>query len=520
MSSPQPKERSHGHHELGPARHRRPSDAVYDEARSAWNLAADLRPAAVATATSAEQVAAVVRHAGAQGLRVVPQGTGHLAGGLGDISDAILLKTALGHEIVVDPDAGSVRVGAGAVWQQVLDALAPHGLAALSGSSHDVGVIGYTVGGGLSWFARCKGLASDHVTAIDVVTADGELVRATADDEPDLFWALRGGGGNFGVVTAIEFAVFPVPEPGRRASRSGTASTRRRSSRRGSRSRAGAPATVTTSARILQLPPLPDIPEPLRARPLVAIDGAALGGVAEAEELLAPLRAIAEPIMDTWGGDSRRGADRRSTWTRQGPCRGSATTRCSDRSRDEALDAFLAAIGPGTGSPLLSAELRHVSGCGSHGGDRGGRRTPGCRLHAVRRRRIDGSGARARDRGAARPDGRSAVARGARDASSSTSPSAAALPSRGTTPRPTRGCRRSARPTTRTSASSGTSGSRRLLGEAPAADPLGLHQHDLLGGRNDHLGIRHEVDLGVAPGVVDAVEDHAHRVQARAVLVA
>ena len=338
----------------------RPEDPSYDEARRAWNLAADLRPAAVAVATSPEQVAAVVRHAAGEGLRVVPQGTGHLAASLGDLSDAVILRTALPRHVVVNTAAQTARVSAGTVWQEVLDALAPHGLAPLSGSSHDVGVVGYTLGGGVSWLARAKGLAADHVTAIDVVTADGELVHATADSEPDLFWALRGGGGNFGVVTSIEFRVFPIPElAGGIAIWDGAhadailgawqAYTRT------------APESVTSCGRILELPPLPDIPEPLRARPLVSIDGAALGGLEEADELLAPLRAIADPIMDTWAMMPASGMATIHMDPPE-PVPGIGHHAVLDDFPQEAVDALLRTAGPGTDSPLLSVEVRHVGG--------------------------------------------------------------------------------------------------------------------------------------------------------------
>jgi len=337
-----------------------PADPGYDDARRVWNLAADLRPAAVAVATSPEQVAAVVRHAADRGLRVVPIGTGHLAASHGDVSDAILLRTDLPHEVVVDASAQTARVNAGTVWQEVLDALAPHGLAPLSGSSHDVGVVGYTLGGGVSWLARAKGLAADHVTAIDVVTADGELVHATPDSEPDLFWALRGGGGNFGVVTSIEFRAFPIPElaggiaiwDGAHAA--AIMSTWQEYTR-------GAPETVTSCARIMELPPLPDIPEPLRQRPLITIDGAAIGGIEEADELLAPLRAIADPIMDTWAMMPASGMATIHMDPPQ-PVPGLGHHVVLDDFPQDAIGALLDAAGPGTNSPLLSVEVRHVGG--------------------------------------------------------------------------------------------------------------------------------------------------------------
>ena len=114
--------------------------------------------------------------------------------------------------VEIDAEAQTARVQAGTLWLEVTEASTPHGLFPLSGSSPDVGVVGYTLGGGLSWLARKHGLAANQVTAIELVTPDGRLVRATADEHTDLFWALRGGGGNFGIVTAMEFRLFPYGE--------------------------------------------------------------------------------------------------------------------------------------------------------------------------------------------------------------------------------------------------------------------------------------------------------------------
>ena len=128
--------------------------------------------------------------------------------------------------VTIDPDNRIARAEAGAIWIEVVEAAAEHGLAALAGSSPDVGVVGYTLGGGLSWLARKHGIGANQVTAIEVVTASGDVVRTDWANEPDLFWALRGGGGSFGIVTAIEFNLFPISEQSTRAS-SGTRSTAR-----------------------------------------------------------------------------------------------------------------------------------------------------------------------------------------------------------------------------------------------------------------------------------------------------
>ena len=188
------------------------ADPGWDEARQAWNMAVDQRPAAVAVPESAQDVAEAVRFARERGLRVAAQGTGHNAGPLGDLADTVLIKTHAMRGLVIDPAARIARAEAGVIWQQVTDAAAEHGLAGLAGSSPDVGVVGYTLGGGMSWLGRTYGLSANNVEAFELVTADGRLVRADAEHEPDLFWALRGGGGSFAVVTAVELRLFPVTE--------------------------------------------------------------------------------------------------------------------------------------------------------------------------------------------------------------------------------------------------------------------------------------------------------------------
>ena len=189
-----------------------PGDPRWDEARSGFNLLLDQHPAAVAYPADARDVAAAVAYAQCAGVRVAPQATAHNQGPLGGMEDTLLLNVSGLQDVRVDPGSRRVRVGAGVKWDRVAPRLSAHGLAGLHGSSPDVGIAGYSLGGGMGWLARKHGLQCNAVTALELVTADGELVRADAENHADLFWALRGGGGNFGVVTAIEFAVHPVDE--------------------------------------------------------------------------------------------------------------------------------------------------------------------------------------------------------------------------------------------------------------------------------------------------------------------
>jgi FAD/FMN-containing dehydrogenase len=189
-----------------------PGDADWDVARSGFNLLGDQHPEAVAFPVDASDVAAAVTYARRTGMRVAPQATGHNQDPLGELDGTLLLNVSRMQEVRVDPGARQVRVGAGVKWDRVAPRLSAHGLAGLHGSSPDVGIAGYSLGGGMGWLARKHGLQTNAVTALELVTAEGDFVRADHEHHADLFWALRGGGGNFGVVTAIEFAVHPVDE--------------------------------------------------------------------------------------------------------------------------------------------------------------------------------------------------------------------------------------------------------------------------------------------------------------------
>jgi FAD/FMN-containing dehydrogenase len=337
-----------------------PGAPGYDDARRAWNLAVDQRPAAIIEARSAEEVAAAVAHARAHGLQVAAQSTGHLAAALPDLDRTLLLRTCIGG-VEVDPAARRARVGAGAIWQDVIDAVAPHGLAALSGSAPDVGVVGYTLAGGVSWLGREHGLAANHVHAIEVVTADGRLVRCDAEHEADLFWALRGGAGSFGVVTAIEIALLEItevvagmtiwPAPQARTVLEAWASWART-----------APERATTAFRLLRLPPLPEIPEPLRDTPIVVVDGCVTGAdEAAAAALLAPVRAAGTPLMDTWAAMPPAGLPQIHMDPPE-PVPGIGDGILLEDLDAAAIDAFLAVGDPETVRPLLLAELRQLGG--------------------------------------------------------------------------------------------------------------------------------------------------------------
>jgi hypothetical protein len=337
-----------------------PSDPDWDQRRQAWNLAADQRPSAVAFVESAADVAEVVRFAARHGLGVAGQGTGHGAVAMGPLEEAILVKTERMRGVEVDAEARTARLEAGALALELGEAAQESGLCFLPGSSPDVGVTGYTLGGGLSWLGRRHGFACNRVTAIELVTADSEPRRVDADDDPDLFWALRGGGGGYAVVTGLELALLPISEvyAGALVLPAELGADAVRAYRDWA---AAVPDEVTSIVRFLRPPPLPDVPEPLRDRPLLTLGAACIGGREEGERTIAPLREIAEPIMDTFDQIPATGLSRIHMDPEQ-PVPALGHHELIGELPDEAIDAFAAAAGPEAGSPLLVAELRQLGG--------------------------------------------------------------------------------------------------------------------------------------------------------------
>ncbi len=336
-----------------------PHDPSWDEARLAWNRAADQQPAAVALPETARDVSAVVRWARARGLRVAPQGTGHNAIPLGSLAHTVLLKTERMRGVSVDIRKRRARVDAGVLWGEVTHVASAHGLAALAGSSADVGVVGYTLGGGLSWLGRRHGLASNSVAAVELVNADGEVIRADADQQADLFWALRGGGGSFGVVTALEFELYPIADvyagilffPLERGAEVLRAWRRWVDQ---------VPDEVTSVGRFLQFPPLPQIPEPLRGGSFAVVEAVSMLGRDASDELLRPLRELG-PQLDTFATTPVRELEHLHMDPKE-PVPGATDGIVLADLTDAAIDALVETAGPGARSPLLSLELRHLGG--------------------------------------------------------------------------------------------------------------------------------------------------------------
>ncbi|WP_406832850.1 FAD-binding oxidoreductase [Pedococcus sp. KACC 23699] len=338
-----------------------PGDPGYDAARLPWNVALDQRPAAVAVPRTVAEVQEVVRAAVAADLRIAPQSTGHNAGPLvaQGLDDVIVLKTSAMTGVHIDPQRRVARVEGGALWLHATEPVGDHGLAALHGSSPDVGIAGYSLGGGIGWYARKLGLATNSLLAVELVTADGQHVRADATQNPELFWALRGGGGSFGVVTALEFRLYDIP-----TAYAGMlvwdAAQAEPVLRRWVEWSAGAPDEVTTAFRLLKLPPLPEIPAPLRGRRVVVVDGAVLAPDAQSRAVLADLRALA-PEIDTFDRVPSRSLVRLHM-DPEGPTPAVSDSTMLTGLPDAGIDALLAEAGPGSTSSLLATELRQLGG--------------------------------------------------------------------------------------------------------------------------------------------------------------
>ncbi len=331
----------------------------WDAATQAFNLTVVQRPAFVALPADVEDVIEIVDFARANGMQVAAQRTGHNAEPLGAQDDVILVKTDNLKGVEVDIGRRVARVGAGSKWADVVPPASDLGFAALHGSTPDVSVAGYSLGGGVGWYARKLGLSANSIAAIELVTAGGRLRRVDADTDADLFWALRGGGGNFGVVTALEVELYAIPDiyagvlffPWERSSEVLHSWLEWTDS---------VPDEVTSVGRILQFPPLEEIPELLRGGRFAIVEAVYMGDEASGSDLLKPLRDLG-PAMDTFAmvapadiGELHMDPPQPVPYTGEGQMLG--------RLDGEAIDRFVAAAGPGSGSALVSAEIRHVGG--------------------------------------------------------------------------------------------------------------------------------------------------------------
>jgi FAD binding domain/Berberine and berberine like len=336
----------------------RPGDEGYDRAVSTWNAGVQLRPAAVLSARTAADVVAAV---GWAALRKVPVGahaTGH--GAVANADGALLINTSQLNTVAVDAQARTATVGAGKRMAALTAAVAPHGLATLQGSSGSVSVAGFVSGGGLAVLSRTYGLAADHVRSIDIVTADGTLHTVTADHQPDLFWALRGGKGNFGVITALSLSLVPLTSfygggiffDGAHASAVLHAYQRWIASHT---------ERTSSSVALLRLPPDPDIPDALRGRFVVHVRMAHIGDHDEGARLAADIRGAAPVLLDMTAKMPVTAMDAVHQ-DPPGPMPTYEQGCLLDELTPDTIEAILARTAAMPDSPLILVEIRHLGG--------------------------------------------------------------------------------------------------------------------------------------------------------------
>ncbi len=341
-----------------------PGDPAYDALVSPWNLAIPVRPAAVLAARTAQDVVEAVSFANRHDLRVAPQATGH--GPMAELTRELLVVTKDLDECVVHPE-GWARVGAGVKWIRVVEAAAPHGLAPLSGSITDVGVVGYTTGGGLGPMARTYGLAIDRVRAIEVVTGDGVLRRATPTEHPELFFGLRGGKGMLGIVTAIEFDLVRQPTfyGGSLWFDGADAAT---VIERWLHWSEDLPELATTSIALFQLPAMPGVPLELADRLTLSVRYVWTADPEEGERRFAEIRDSAPILLDDVALKPYTAIDSVHTDPLDPTPAFEGAAVLTDFPA-EAVDALLELTGPGSASPQVLVEVRQLGGAFTRQGE-------------------------------------------------------------------------------------------------------------------------------------------------------
>jgi len=341
-----------------------PDDDGFEAAWQPWTISTIHQPALIVIAETATDIVDAVSFASDFELPVSVQATGH--GVQTPNIGGIHINTSRMTGVSVDAEKQTARIEAGAKWSHVLPEAQKHGLATLSGSTTDVGVVGYTLGGGTGWMARKYGFAADHVISMDIVTANGELIRVSADSYPDLFWSMRGGGGNFGVVTAMEFRLFPHADffggsifyPLAKAREVFAAYSEWIET---------LPDDVTTAISIFRFPPLPFLPEPLQSEDVVRISAVAICD--NGEELIAPIRSITTPLVDGFARMPFSMIDLVSADPID-PMPIMTASMTFDEIDPDCFEEMMRLAGPGASTPLLAFELRFIRGAAEKAGKR------------------------------------------------------------------------------------------------------------------------------------------------------
>jgi FAD/FMN-containing dehydrogenase len=334
-----------------------PGDKGYDDETAGYQTIAKRAPQVVVGATGQDDVRSAVAFAVARSLPVAVQGTGH---GLAPMEGGLLITTRRMTGVSIDAEARTARIEAGATWAQVVELASPYGLAPLSGSAPGVCAVSYLLGGGLGIMARQYGYGADHVLAINVVTADGALRHVTAEEDPDLFWALRGGQGNFGVATDVEVELMPVEKiyGGGLFFDAAQAEDVINTWQQWCDT---VPEEMTSSLAMVPFPDIPVLPPPLRGKHVVHIRIAYIGDAESGEKLIKPLRAIGPTIME---------GVREMPYSDSGtisndptdPAPYIASNAMLSGLDETAVSALLDVAGPGRSAVPLIAEFRQLGG--------------------------------------------------------------------------------------------------------------------------------------------------------------
>ena len=279
----------------------RPGDEQYDGARAIWNAAHDKRPALVIRCTGTADVVAAVEFARSQGLPVAVRGGAHSIAGFSTCDDGVVIDLSPMTAVMVDPERRRAVAQGGATWADFDHETQAFGLAATGGLVSSTGLGGFTLGGGIGWLMRRHGLALDSLVGAEVVTADGRLLHASAQEHPDLFWALRGGGGNFGVVTSLEYTLHPVGPTVLGGLLFFPAESAKDVVTGWRQLTASMPDELTSLVNLATAPPVPFLPESVHGKPIVVVAAVHCGALDTAEQDVAPLRTLAQPIFDHLG---------------------------------------------------------------------------------------------------------------------------------------------------------------------------------------------------------------------------
>jgi FAD/FMN-containing dehydrogenase len=339
----------------------RPGDPDYDQARAVWNGAHDRHPALIIRCAGTADVVRAVEFARSEGLEVAVRGGAHSIAGFSTSDGGVVIDTSPMQGIWVDPAGRRAVAQPGLTWSEFDHETQAFGLAVTGGLVSSTGIAGFTLGGGLGWLLRKYGLTSDNLLSADVVTADGQLVTASEHSHPDLFWALRGGGGNFGVVTSLEYRLHPVG-PLVFAGAVFYAGSAAVQVLRGWRDlTASMPDELTTLANILVAPPVPFLPEAVHGQPIVAILGVYAGAVDDGAKAAQPLRTLAEPIADLMGPMPYAAMQGLLDPLWQAGAQNYFTSALLDRLDDDAIDTLLAQHTAGR-APVHELHLHHAGG--------------------------------------------------------------------------------------------------------------------------------------------------------------